>query len=99
MATKTRKTGEPASAGDSPGDVLAEPTAQDLTSALPESLTIDVTLPEQVRSAPEEELAIAIGDSPVRAGRILEQVDGTTSISLIPVTVLSRWSWGWTPSR
>ncbi len=85
MATKTRKTGEPASAGDSPGDVLAEPTAQDLTSALPESLTIDVTLPEQVRSAPEEELAIAIGDSPVRAGRILEQVDGTTSISLIPV--------------
>lgn len=59
--------------------------AQDLTSALPESLTIDVTLPEQVHSAPEEELAVAIGDSPVRAGLVLEDARSTTSISLIPV--------------
>lgn len=59
--------------------------AEDLTSALPESLTIDVTLPEQVHSAPEEELAVAIGDSPVRAGLVLEDARSTTSISLIPV--------------
>ena len=85
MATKTRKSGEPARAGDPSADVLAEPMAEDLTSALPESLTIDVTLPEQVHSAPEEELAVAIGDSPVRAGLVLEDARSTTSISLIPV--------------
>lgn len=59
--------------------------AEDLTSALPESLTIDVTLPEQVHSVPEDELAVAIGDSPVRAGLVLEDARSTTSISLIPV--------------
>lgn len=85
MATKTRKTGEPASAGDSHAGGLAEPTAQDLTSALPESLTIDVTLPEQVHSVPADELAVALGDSPVRAGLVFEEARGTTSISLIPI--------------
>ncbi|HEU4849324.1 MAG TPA: MinD/ParA family protein [Terrimesophilobacter sp.] len=87
MATKTRKTGEPAPAGgsDADADGLAEPTAEDLTSALPQSLTIDVTLPEQVHLAPEEELAVAIGSAPVRAGRMLEDDRATTSISLIPV--------------
>ncbi len=85
MATKTRNSGAAASADDSSADDLAEPMAQDLTSTLPESLTIDVTLPEQVHSAPEEELAVALGDSPVRAGRVLEDGRSTTSISLIPV--------------
>ncbi|GAA3744191.1 hypothetical protein GCM10022239_19630 [Leifsonia bigeumensis] len=85
MATKTRKTGEPAPSGGSDADGLAEPTAEDLTSALPQSLTIDVTLPEQVHLAPEEELAVAIGAAPVRAGRMLEDDRATTSISLIPV--------------
>jgi len=85
VATKTRNSGAAASADDSSADDLAEPMAQDLTSTLPESLTIDVTLPEQVHSAPEEELAVALGDSPVRAGRVLEDGRSTTSISLIPV--------------
>lgn len=85
MATKTRKSGEPAPAGGPHADGLAEPTAEDLTSALPQSLTIDVTLPEQVHLVPEEELAVAIGDAPVRAGRALGEDRATTSISLIPV--------------
>ncbi len=52
MATKTRKTGLPAPAGDPQADDLAEPTAHDLTTVLPQSLTIDVTIPDP---APEGE--------------------------------------------
>ncbi len=52
---------------------------------LPASLTYDVTLPERVHSAPEDELAVAIDNEAVRAGHLLENSTGTTSVSLIPV--------------
>lgn len=55
------------------------------SGALPKSLTIDVTLPEQVRSAPDEERAVAIDDDTVRSGNLVENPIATTSISLIPV--------------
>lgn len=52
---------------------------------LPESLIIDVTLPEQVHVAPDDELAVSIDDEAVRAGQIMESPASTTSINLIPV--------------
>jgi MinD-like ATPase involved in chromosome partitioning or flagellar assembly len=70
VATKTRKTVEPSET----------PAAE-----LPESLTIDLTLPEQVHATPDDELAVAIGSSPVRAGHVLEDARSTTSINLVPV--------------
>lgn len=77
--------------------------AGDTLSELPESLTIDVTLPERVHSAPDDERAVAIDDGSVRAGRVLDGARATRSISLIPVmpeppdespTVSSRMSEG-----
>ena len=52
---------------------------------LPASLTIDVTLPEQVHSAPEDELAVSLDDETVRAGSRFDSTSSTTSINLIPV--------------
>lgn len=70
MATKTRKTGEPFEAAD---------------RELPESVTIDLTLPEQVHATPDDELAVALGATPVRAGHLLDAEVSTTTINLVPV--------------
>jgi MinD-like ATPase involved in chromosome partitioning or flagellar assembly len=50
---------------------------------LPMSLTIAVNLPAPVRSAPEDELAIAIDEVSVNPGRIASQETGTTSIEVV----------------
>ena len=99
MATKTRKTGAPVGSLGSPtegnaGDgtavygtavnEIAEPSSDDFAANLPESLTINVTLPEQEHAAPAEELAVAIGDLPVDPGLILGGQLNTTSVSLVP---------------
>ncbi len=52
---------------------------------LPKSLKIDVTLPEQVHAAPDDERAVAIDGETVRAGSVLQSTTSTTSINLIPV--------------
>ncbi len=82
MASKTRKTGnlsetEP----ESRSGTVAVPAAPEI----PESLTIDVTLPEEVHSTPDDELAVALNDETVRAGHVLGKVGSTTSINLVPV--------------
>jgi MinD-like ATPase involved in chromosome partitioning or flagellar assembly len=70
VATKTRKTGEP---------------SESAVTELPESVTIDLTLPEQVHATPDDELAVAIGATPVRAGHVLDAEVATTTINLVPV--------------
>jgi MinD-like ATPase involved in chromosome partitioning or flagellar assembly len=56
-----------------------------LDRVLPTSLTFDVTLPDRVHTAPEDELAVSIDDDTVRAGHLMENRVGTTSVDLIPV--------------
>lgn len=79
MTSKTRKTD-----GSSEPDLEPESGTVALPD-LPESLTIDVTLPEQVHSTPDDELAVALSDEAIRAGHVLENVGPTTSINLVPV--------------
>ncbi len=79
MDTTTKQDDDYPEFGDRPGtDVRSG-------SDLPASLTIDVTLPEQVHAAPEDERAVALDDETVRAGNVLQNSEGTTSINLIPV--------------
>ena len=78
MEIKTNQNDDPESNDDTFFDVRA---GRDL----PESLTIDVTLPEQVRAAPADERAVSIDDRTVRAGHLMDNPQSTTSISLIPV--------------
>lgn len=87
MATKTKGGGDPAELlgpGDAGVGDLAEPSSSDLAANLPASLTIDVLLPEQVHAAPEEELAVAIGEVPVDPGFVQDGSPTTTSIPFAP---------------
>lgn len=52
---------------------------------LPAGLTFDVTLPEQVYVAPEDERAVSIEDKTLRAGHLADNARATTSINLFPV--------------
>jgi len=61
--------------------VISVPDAQ----GLPESLTIDLTLPEQVHSTPDDELAVTLNDGTLRAGQSSHLARPTTSINLVPV--------------
>lgn len=79
MVVKTHKNDDdPESSGNTSLDARAG-------SELPASLRIDVTLPEQVHAAPDEERAVAIEDQAMLGGRLMENHQGTTSINLIPV--------------
>ena len=76
MATKRKPTGE-----------LIDDQSPDLASALPESLSIEVSLPSTVHSTPEDELAVAIVEVPVNPGRVEVIQPTTTSIDVVaPVT-------------
>jgi len=61
----------------------------DLASALPESLTIDVSLPATVHSAPEDELALAISEPLVSPG-VVEVTDPTTTITVLAADVATH---------
>lgn len=79
MSSKTENNDRSrAGRGRAPLDVRAD-------GDLPASLTIDVTLPEQIHSTPDDERAVAIEEDSVQAGSLLEKPVATTSISLIPV--------------
>ncbi len=64
------------------GDLFDVPSL-DLASALPESLTIEVSLPTTVHSTPEEELAVAIVEVSVDPGLVEVIEPTTTSIDVI----------------
>jgi MinD-like ATPase involved in chromosome partitioning or flagellar assembly len=59
------------------------PVATDLSSQLPQSLTIEVSLPSPVHAAPADELAVAIVEVPVDPG--LVDASGPTTMSIAVV--------------
>lgn len=68
------------------GDIdVLDSEAPDLTADLPDSLTIDVSLPATVHDTPEDELAVAIVEVPVNPGEVIGGgAPVTTSIAVIP---------------
>jgi len=80
MASRRKQTGTIGNTGEIE---LIHAMENDLASALPESLTIDVNLPAPVRSAPEDELAVAIVESPVSPGVVEVSEPTTTSIEVV----------------
>ncbi len=66
-----------------------ERTQDDVAADAPERLRIEVNLPEQVHEAPEDERAVAIGDSRVDPGFVLDSQSTRTSISLDPVLTIA----------
>ncbi|MCU1585684.1 MAG: hypothetical protein JWM49_2240 [Microbacteriaceae bacterium] len=83
MAT-SRELGERDSNPDSD---LAEGTVDNLAAKLPESLTIEVSLPTTIHAAPEDELAVAIVEVPIDPGQV-EVIQPTTTS--IPVSAPER---------
>lgn len=64
---------------DGAGELFDEP-GQLLATQLPQSLTINVDLPEQVRTAPADEVAVAIEEPVVNPGHVEGLAVGTTSV-------------------
>jgi MinD-like ATPase involved in chromosome partitioning or flagellar assembly len=64
----------------------------DLIANLPDSLTIDVSLPATVHDTPEDELAVAIVEVPVNPGVVIGGgAPVTTSIPVIPAVVIDEF--------
>jgi MinD-like ATPase involved in chromosome partitioning or flagellar assembly len=83
MATRRKADGEL----DEAEFDLVDARSSDLSTSLPESLSIAVSLPTTVHSAPEDELAVAIVERPVDPGFVEVVEPSTTSIEVIaPVT-------------
>ena len=83
MATRRKADGEL----DEAEFDLVDARSSDLSTSLPESLSIAVSLPTTVHSAPEDELAVAIVERPVDPGLVQVVEPTTTSIEVIaPVT-------------
>ncbi|HMM81558.1 MAG TPA: MinD/ParA family protein [Terrimesophilobacter sp.] len=82
MASKTSDTDRfPEFDPESESDAVAVPD-----SVTPRTnLTIEVTLPEEVHSTPDDELAVALGDATLNAGQVLDEDGARTSINLVPV--------------
>jgi MinD-like ATPase involved in chromosome partitioning or flagellar assembly len=69
---------------------LIDSPLRDITSRLPESLTIEVSLPTTVHAAPDDELAVAIVEKPVNPGAIEIAEPSTMSITVVPPTVVEK---------
>jgi MinD-like ATPase involved in chromosome partitioning or flagellar assembly len=69
---------------------LIDSPSRDLASTLPESLTIEVSLPTTVHAAPDDELAVAIEDVPVNPGAIETSEPTTMSITVVPPHIVER---------
>lgn len=69
---------------------LVEVASDDLASALPESLTIAVSLPTTVHSAPADELAVAIVEVPIDPGAVEVVESTTTSVNVISTVVAAH---------
>lgn len=66
-------------------DELLEPAGDDLTAAIPESLTIEVDLPAAVHEAPEDEARVAIADVAITPAAPVPS--GTRSIDIVAPVV------------
>ena len=76
---------EPFSEPDA-GDDLADGSAADLAVSLPQSLSIEVSLPTTVHAAPEDELAVSIVAVPVNPGSVEVVRPSTVSIVVVAPT-------------
>jgi MinD-like ATPase involved in chromosome partitioning or flagellar assembly len=87
MSTRSRESEsrDPLS-GSEAGYDFADAPSDDLASSLPESLTIEVSLPTTVHAAPEDELAVAIVEVPVNPGWVEVAQPTTTSIAVVAPT-------------
>ncbi|MET4780683.1 MinD/ParA family protein [Glaciihabitans sp. UYNi722] len=84
MAIRDRQSDEHGGYPGSEDDVdLVDTRSDDLASSLPESLTIEVSLPNTVHAAPEDELAVAIVEVPVNPGFVEVTEPTTTSIPVV----------------
>jgi len=72
-----------------PAGAISDDASADLASALPASLTIEVSLPTTVHSAPADELAVSIVEVPVNPGLVEVAQPTTTSIDVISPMVTS----------
>jgi MinD-like ATPase involved in chromosome partitioning or flagellar assembly len=78
MATRRKQ------AGETDGWVsLVDAPSPDLAAVVPESLSIEVSLPRTIHSAPDDELAVSIVTVPVDPGLVAVTEQGTKSIDLI----------------
>jgi len=93
VATKRKKPGdrEVLLEGHMGDEIDAMDTAEpNVTAKLPESLTIDVSLPAPVHDTPEDELAVSIVEVPVNPGGVIGGgAPITTSIPVVPEAVLA----------
>ncbi len=94
VATKRRKSGDREELLEGHGgdkiDVL-DAADEGVIAQLPESLTIDVSLPATVHDTPEDELAVAIVEVPINPGEVIGGgAPITTSVPVIPEAVLER---------
>lgn len=69
---------------------LIDSPSRDLASHLPESLTIEVSLPTTVHAAPDDELAVAIVEVPVNPGAFETSEPTTMSITVVPPVVVEK---------
>ncbi|CAN5137609.1 hypothetical protein BH09ACT1_BH09ACT1_05630 [soil metagenome] len=87
MATKRYESDD----DESPTGALGTPSGQkepDRAAQLPDSLTIEVSLPVTIHSTPDDELAVAIVEVPVDPGVIDVATPTTTSIPVIAPTAV-----------
>ncbi len=65
---------------------FADAAGDDLTVSLPQSLTIEVSLPTPVHAAPDDELAVSIVEVPVNPGSVEVVKPSTMSIAVVAPT-------------
>ena len=65
---------------------FADAAGDDLTVSLPQSLTIEVSLPTPVHAAPDDELAVSIVEVPVNPGSVEVVQPSTMSIAVVAPT-------------
>lgn len=91
MSTRSRESEshDPTSEPDADYDFANVP-ADDLAASLPQSLSIEVSLPTTVHAAPEDELAVSIVEVPVNPVSIEVAQPSTMSIAVVAPTPLPQ---------
>ena len=84
MSTRSRESESRDPLADSEaGYDFADGAADDLAASLPQSLSIEVSLPTTVHAAPDDELAVAIVEVPVNPGSVEVVQPSTMSIVVV----------------
>lgn len=84
MPSRSRESESHDPLSDSEGSYdLADGVVDDIAASLPQSLSIEVSLPSTVHAAPDDELAVAIVGVPVNPGSVEAVQPSTVSIAVI----------------